>query len=217
LPDYKQGNINLKLADRATLSLLSALEDDKPITQRGLSARIGVALGLTNSLLKRAVHKGLVKVGQAPAKRFAYYVTPKGFSEKGRLVADFLSSSLDFFRQARDEYAAIYDEIKLQGHSRVVLFGAGELAEIATLSAQNSQVEVLAMIHPGSNQAQFSGLPVVNNMNAMLELAVDAVVITNAEAPQEAYELLAKHFEDAQIHTAPLLHVSRRAHKRSKL
>ncbi len=122
---------SLNLADRATLSLLTALEDGESVTQRGLAVRIGVALGLTNSLLKRAVRKGLVKVGEAPAKRFAYYVTPKGFHEKGRLVADYLTSSLTFFRRAREEYVDLFQQIRDRGYTRVALVGTGELAEIA--------------------------------------------------------------------------------------
>lgn len=209
MSDANETRDGLNLADRATLSLLSALEDDQAVTQRGLAARIGVALGLTNSLLKRAALKGLVKVSQAPAKRFAYYVTPKGFNEKSRLVAEYLSSSLDFFRQAREEYASIYDVMQSRGHARVALYGAGELAEIATMSAQGSEVEVLGLIHPGSNHAQFSGLPVISSFEAVQEFGIDAVVITNTDAPQDAYELLRKHFTDEQIYAVPLLHVSR--------
>lgn len=201
----------LKLSDRATLSLLSALENAEPVTQRGLATRIGVALGLTNSLLKRAVRKGLVKVSEAPAKRFAYYVTPKGFGEKGRLVAEYLTSSLDFFRQVRDEYADLYDLAQSRGHTRVVLFGAGELAEIANLSAQDCEIEVLGLIQPGSNQAQFSGLPVINTLDAVSGLDVDAVVITSTDAPQQAYDMLQEYLGDEQIYAAPLLHVSRRS------
>lgn len=199
----------LKLADRATLSLLSALESDQSVTQRNLAARIGIALGLTNSLLKRAMHKGLVKMGQAPAKRFAYYVTPKGFSEKTRLVAEYLSSSLDFFRQAREEFTFVYDAVQASGHTRVALFGTGELAEIATLSALDREIKVHAVIHPGSNQALFSGLPVFNNLASIRGLDIDAIVITSIDAPQAAYELLLEHYEDGQIFTAPMLHVTR--------
>jgi len=198
------------LTDRATLLLLSALEDGESVTQRGLAARIGVALGLTNSLLKRAAHKGLVKVRQAPAKRFAYYVTPKGFGEKSRLVAEYLSTSLNFFRQARDEYAGVCDAAQSQGHNRVALFGVGELAEIATLSAQGSELEVSAFVQIGSNQSQFSGLPVINNLDAMSKLCIDAVIIASTDAPQDAYELLRGYFDEDQIYIVPLLHVSRR-------
>jgi len=199
-----------KLVDRATLSLLSVLENDEQLNQRGLASRIGVALGLTNSLLKRAVKKGLIKIAQAPAKRFVYYITPKGFSEKSRLIGDYLSSSLGFFRQVREEYTVIFEDVKQQGHTQVALFGIGEIAEIAAISAQDVGVELSIIIQPSSNQERFSGLPVVSNLKALQDLNISAVIITSPAVPQAAYELLCEHFRDEQIFTAPLLHISRR-------
>lgn len=199
----------LKLTDRATLSLLSVLEDDGHTTQRGLAARIGVALGLTNSLLKRAVHKGLVKVKDVPAKRLAYYVTPKGFSEKSRLVGEYLTTSLTFFRQARDEYTELYHQAQVRGHERIALYGMGELAEIALISAQEAQTELCGMVQRGSNQASFSGLPVFNSLEAALADNIDAVVITTVDAPQAAYDLLVQHIGAERVFAAPMLHISR--------
>lgn len=200
----------LKLADRATLTLLSVLEDDGHATQRSLAVRIGVALGLTNSLLKRALHKGLVKAKDVPAKRLAYYVTPKGFSEKSRLVAEYLTSSLTFFRQARDEYTELCSQAQARGHKRIALYGAGELAEIALLSAQEAQTELCGVIHPGSNQALFSGLPVYGTLEAALAENVDAVVITTVDAPQAAFDHLVQHIGADRVFAAPMLHISRR-------
>lgn len=199
-----------KLADRATLSLLAALEDDEQVTQRGLAARIGVALGLTNSLLKRAVRKGLVKVGEAPAKRFAYYVTPKGFSEKSRLVAEYLTSSLTFFRRAREEYLVLFQDIRDRGHNKVALVGTGELAEIALLSAQETGVELYCAIQPGSNKSAFSGLRVFSRTETALSEGVDAVVIASMEDPQNEYQQLCVHVDYDRIFTAPLLHIARK-------
>lgn len=216
MANSKEMRDGLSLTDRATLSMLSALENDEPITQRGLATRIGVALGFANSLLKRAAFKGLVKVSQAPAKRFAYYVTPKGFSEKSRLVAEYLSSSLDFFRRAREEFTSMYEAAQACGHTHVVLFGAGELAEIATLSALDHGVKVLAVIDPCSNQALLSGLPVFNSLASTQGLDIDAVVITSIDAPQAAYELLREHYEDEQIFAAPMLHVTRSLNGKGK-
>lgn len=198
----------LKLADRATLSLLATLEGSENLTQRSLAVRIGVALGMTNSLLRRAIRKGLVKVTQAPAKRYAYYVTPKGFIEKGLLVSEYLSTSLTFFRQAREEYSSLYAQITRAKHERIALFGVSELAEIALLSAQGDGVDVVAMIQPGSNQTEFSGLPVINSLDAVLLQNIDAVVITSTENPQEAYNILVNHFSADQVYAVPLLHIS---------
>ena len=73
---------NKQKEDSATLEILQAIENKKDVTQRHLANRLDVALGLANSYLKRCVRKGLVKIQQAPANRYFYYLTPMGFSEK---------------------------------------------------------------------------------------------------------------------------------------
>lgn len=206
----------LKLSDRATLSLLATLEEGEVHTQRSLAVRIGVALGMTNSLLRRALRKGLVKAKQAPAKRYVYYVTPKGFSEKSQLVAEYLSSSLTFFRQAREEYSALYDQIALNQHKRIALFGVSELAEIALLSAQSDAISVVAMIQLDGNRTEFSGLPVINSLDSAQLQDIDAVVITSTEKPQEFYDLIVERFSVDKVFAVPLLHVYESANNKLK-
>ena len=54
-------NDDMEVADRRVLRVLEAIEGDGRITQRGLSTKLGIALGLTNIYLKRLVHKGHIK------------------------------------------------------------------------------------------------------------------------------------------------------------
>src|SRR5258708_12623507 len=76
---------------RIVLGLLEYVGRGGEQSQRRLASELGVALGLANAYLKRCVKKGLVKVRQAPARRYAYYLTPRGFAEKSRLTLQFIS------------------------------------------------------------------------------------------------------------------------------
>lgn len=199
---------DLKLSDRATLDLLVVLEEADSVNQRSLAKRLGVALGLTNTLLKRAIRKGLVKVAQAPARRYAYYVTPKGFGEKSRLVADYLTSSLDFFRIARTEYADIFAAVPAQGGGKVYLHGIGDLAEIAVLSAQGAGVELAGVISRGSNVKEFHGLEVLQGLPEIEDAQGSVVVITDSEKPQDAYDDAVDALSADRVFAAEFLHVS---------
>src|SRR5271166_98646 len=116
---------------RIVLGLLQSVERDGAQSQRKLASELGIALGLVNAYLKRCVKKGLVKVGQAPARRYAYYLTPKGFAEKSRLTVEYLSDSFSFFRRARADCAELFAAARARGFSRVVVAGVSDLAEIA--------------------------------------------------------------------------------------
>ena len=96
--------------DSLTLSILEEIEKNEDVTQRHLANNLGVALGLANSYLKRCARKGFIKIKQVPANRYLYYLTPKGFTEKSRLSAKYLSTSFDFYRQASESIILLYNE-----------------------------------------------------------------------------------------------------------
>ena len=73
-----------------------------------MAGDLGIALGLANAYLKRCVKKGLIKVSQVPANRYAYYLTPKGFAEKSRLTAEYLSVSFNLFRDTRAQFTDLF-------------------------------------------------------------------------------------------------------------
>src|SRR5262245_40717266 len=75
-------------SNRIRLGLLESAERDSAQSQRRLAAGLGIAVGLVNIYLKRCVKKGLLKMTEAPARRYAYYLTPSGFSEKARLTLE---------------------------------------------------------------------------------------------------------------------------------
>lgn len=210
MSDGKFGVQNRTQILETTLGLLDAIEGGQSVSQRSLAMRLGVALGLTNSLVKRCVKKGLLKVREVPARRFAYYLTPKGFSEKSKLTAEYLSHSLKFFREARQQYDRIFETCAQNGWKRVVLYGAGELAEIASLAAAENGVELLAVIDPARNFHEFCGLPVKADLAAAAgQKGLDAVVLTVTEAPQERYQNLIGKIEDERILAPEFLYISR--------
>jgi DNA-binding MarR family transcriptional regulator len=171
-----------------TLGLLGAIQQDNGVTQRSLARDLGIALGLANTYLKRCVNKGLVKVSEIPSRRYAYYLTPHGFREKSKLTAEYLSQSFLFFRLARSQCSELFAECAERGWRHVVLVGASDLGEIATLCAGEHGVVVTAFIETGANCATFAGIPVLPDLAIVAE--ADAVIITELRDPQAAYDAL---------------------------
>src|SRR6195256_1418198 len=115
---------------RIMLGLLQSVERGGEQSQRRLASELGVALGLVNAYLKRCINKGLVKVSEAPARRYAYYLTPHGFTEKSRLTVEYLSASLSLFRQAKKDCTTVLETARARGFSRIAILGGSDLAEI---------------------------------------------------------------------------------------
>ena len=165
-----------------TLEILDTVQRNEQLSQRNLARQLGVALGLTNSYLKRCVRKGWIKVQQAPANRFLYYLTPTGFAEKSRLTASFLSDSLGFYRQAGGSCAQLFDQCVEKQWRRLLLCGVSDLAEIAMLRAMERNLVVVGLYDPKCERDQFLGKAVWRS----LELADehDARIVTAIAEPR---------------------------------
>ena len=210
--DSRFDSQNRVQAAETTLDLLDAVESGAPVSQRGLAEKLGVALGLTNALLKRCGRKGLLKFREAPGRRFAYYITPKGFAEKSRLTAEYLSSSLHFFNRARDEYAEAVDYCSNRGLKNIVLCGSGELSEIALLAMNEAGLRPVAVIDPTRNLKMFHDVPITRSISEARSIAnVDAVIITESRQPQAVFDTLHEMSSDLPIVTPRLLRVRRPA------
>jgi DNA-binding MarR family transcriptional regulator len=181
LPADKNG------ADRIVLGLLTSVEADGARSQRRIAAELGVALGLVNAYLKRAVKKGLVKVSQAPARRYAYYLTPQGFSEKSRLTIEYLSSSFSLFRKAKEDLGQTFDRAHALGFERIVLAGKSDLCEIAILCAVDSPVSIVAIVDPDETATRFIGVKVVSSYDGVGE-SFDAIVVTHLIRAKGVFE-----------------------------
>lgn len=189
-----------------TVQLLDSVAGQSAPNQRALARKIGISVGLVNALVHRAVRKGLIKVKAVPTKRYAYYLTPKGFAEKSKLVAEYLDHSLTFFRTARQEYGEIFSRCEKAPIKRVVLCGAGELAEIATLAVNGFGVTNIAILDLETNQSYIAGFPVIRSVDA--PMPGDVFVITDGQHPQETYNRMVTQFEPERVFAPPFLHIS---------
>lgn len=184
--------------------LLEAVALDGARSQRSLASELGIALGLVNAYLKRCVRKGLVKVSEAPARRYAYYLTPQGFAEKSRLTVEYLSHSFNFFRLARADCSAEFGAIRQGKWERIVLIGASDLSEIALICALEAGARVVAIVDPSVSNATHAGLPVVASLDAVQD-PFDAVLITELRQPEKAYEAACGRFGVGRVFAPKLL------------
>jgi len=178
--------------DGILLGFLSAVERDSALTQRHLALELGIALGLINAYVRRCAKKGFIKVRRVPVNRYAYYLTPRGFAEKSRLTTEYLKTSFDFFRRARRDCQALLSGCSSRGWYRVVLYGAGDLAEIAALSAREAGVTVICIVDAETDEGRCAGLPVLRDWEAARPLlvagGVDSMIVTDIRSPQRSFD-----------------------------
>jgi DNA-binding MarR family transcriptional regulator len=192
---------------RILLGLLESVERDGRRSQRHLAAEFGIALGLVNAYLKRCVRKGLVKVHEAPARRYTYYLTPQGFAEKSRLTVDYLSTSFSFFRRARADCMSAMEIAKQQGWSRIVLAGASDLAEVAAICALECGITIVAIVDPQATQPQLIGAPIYRSFDEV-PVDFDGVLMTDLKAPEESFKAVSALLGSERVVVPALLGIS---------
>lgn len=158
------------------LKLLNEISKSKNHSQRSLSKDLNVALGLANAIIKKFVSKGILKLQQAPMRRYFYYLTPKGFVEKAKLTKEFLDSSLLFYSRAKDEYEKLI-KINKKKNKKLILLGKSELTEIATLAASINNIKIDFIFCPHEKQDYFCGVKVLNKIDKKKSYYLNSVFI----------------------------------------
>ena len=183
--------------DALTLEILDVIDRQKDVSQRHLASHLGVALGLANSYLKRCVRKGLIKVSQAPANRYLYYLTPSGFAEKSRLTAQYLSHSLSFYRKAGESCQRVFDQCERNGWQHLLLCGISDLAEIATLRAMERSITIVGIYDPLNERSTFLGRPVWSDFSKAEKY--DACMLTELQEPEKSHADLLDHLDRSRV------------------
>lgn len=200
------GGVAAERDNEITMDLLHAVQADAQASQRSLSKQLDIALGLTNAYLKRCVSKGWIKVTQAPANRYAYYLTPQGFAEKSRRTANYLYNSFRFYRRARNQCDELLAEAADSGRRRVALAGAGELAEIALLCALQHDIEVVGVLDEAATANRFRHVALVREVDSLP--AFELILVTDLKRPQRTYDALAGRLGAGRVAAPRLLKVT---------
>ena len=173
------------------MHLLDEITRSPEITQRELSKRIGVALGLTNLMLRRLAKKGYLKIKGTRRSRIRYLLTPTGILEKSRLTYEFVQYSLDLYGRIRQSLRRQLAILVQEGHRRILLYGTGELAEIAFLTIREMGLELVGVLAEPSGPAQFLEYPVMPTAD-LRGADFDRVIVVSLRGGAEEVKRLAE-------------------------
>src|SRR3989304_9427736 len=150
-------NKNHQADDYRSFLLLDETSKTDDITQRDLSKKLGIALGLINSYIKNLASKGYITVSAIPRKRYKYYLTPEGFIEKTRMTYHHLQNFTTLYRVARHDFQKLFHNFHKDNIKSVVFCGTDEVAEIAYITLQEFGIKLVAVVDRKSESKSFLG------------------------------------------------------------
>ena len=110
---------------------------DLNTTQRKISHRIGLSLGMTNLVIKKLIAKGYVKVKGLDRRRVQYILTPRGFTEKVKKTHRYLLGTIDTLKKVKEKIQDTVLEYYEKGERNFTILGKGELADIVEISLRD--------------------------------------------------------------------------------
>ncbi|MDY6973912.1 MAG: winged helix-turn-helix transcriptional regulator [Thermodesulfobacteriota bacterium] len=166
--------------DLHILRLMGEIERDGSPSQRELSRRLNLSLGLVNTFLKRLINKGYFKAMTMPRNRMKYLLTPKGLARKSRLTVEYLHYSVNFYKDIKKLILNKFREMEGDNVDSILFFGAGEVAELAYLYLKLTSIRLAGIIDKRQNGSDFFEFK-VDDFNRLNQRDWDAVLLTRLD------------------------------------
>ena len=200
-------NIKNSTDKKNILRILSDINNGIFHSQRKISRQLGISAGLANSYVKRCLKKGLIKLQTVPKKRYIYYLTPKGFIEKSKLTAEYLSSSFSLYRNMRKDCLKILTKCKKK-NNKIFLYSASELSEVFILTAKEINLEFYGIVIPNSNLKNFFGIKVFPKVSKN-SVKIETIILCDIQNSYDTFLKLKKFFPKKEIIAPQILNIKK--------
>ena len=170
--------------DLQILQLMTEIDRNGDHSQRELSRRLNISLGLVNTFLKRLVNKGYFKVKTMPRNRVKYFLTPEGLARKSRLSVEYLRFSVNFYRDIKSLLLKKFKEMERNQVRSILFLGAGEVAELAYLYLQLTGIQLAGIIDDERVDQSFFGTP-ITDLDRVEEPDWDMILLTRLDRTEQ--------------------------------
>jgi len=176
--------MNSSIIGERELKIIEEISQDKNLTQRKISHKLGLSLGMTNIILKRLVSKGYIKVKGLNRRKVQYILTPKGFAEKTKKSYRYFLKTIHSLQEMKKKIQHLILMEYEQGKTHFVILGDNELADIIELSLKNLNKSKL-------KYRRVSKLEDINSDNAVVLLAESKTGLRTSAKTNKYIDVLA--------------------------
>jgi len=176
----EQTNIFNPSGEIRDLRLLEELEKNPISSQRELSHKFNIALGVTNACLKRMARKGWIRIRDLNPRKIGYYLTPKGVLEKTRLTLNLISFRVQHYAELKKIIGNRLLEMQNEGLKRLVFYGISDEMEVAYITLQGVNLKLVGIIEDAEkfNPKIIFGHE-IEPVSRVQELKPDCILITS--------------------------------------
>ena len=182
------------------LRLLEELEKNPIVSQRDLSHKFGIALGVTNACLKRMARKGLIRIRGFNHRKIGYYLTPKGFAEKAKLTLHLITYIVQHYSELKKIISQRLLEMQRNGLQRVVFYGVSDEMEVAYVTLQGVNLKLVGIVEDDKRiKPRIIFGYELEPVSRVQELKPDCILITSLSENEKKKETLKEIFGSNSI------------------
>lgn len=175
------------------LRLLEELERNPVISQRELSHKFNIALGVTNACIRRMARKGWIRIRDLNPRKIGYYLTPKGVLEKARLTLNLISFRVQHYAELKKIIGTRLLEMQNKGLKRLVFYGVSDEMEVAYITLQGVNLKLVGIVEDDEKfKPQIIFGYELEPVSRVPELKSDAILITTLTENGKKRERLKK-------------------------
>jgi hypothetical protein len=128
------------------LNLLQELEKNPTVSQRELSHKFGIALGVTNACLKRMARRGWIRITGMNQRQISYYLTPSGIAEKSKLAFRLITWTVQHYSALKRSIERTLLEMQNAGVKRLAFYGVSDEMEVAYITLQGVNLKLVGIV-----------------------------------------------------------------------
>jgi predicted transcriptional regulator len=181
------------------LNTLLELKENPSLSQRSLSRKLNISLGLTNSILKNLITRGWLKAKKDTGRKLLYIITPKGMTNVSRLMYSRFQETLHYYHYTKDLLTAYLMKLYQQGEKTINIYGTGQLAEITYYAGISTLLKLNVIITDDPSKEKFLGQQTISIANFLSQysnyntLSSKKVIILSTYNPEKLTKEISKH------------------------
>jgi len=181
------------------LKTLLEIKADPSLSQRSLSRKLNISLGLTNSILQNLIHRGWIKAQKMTGRKILYLITPEGMANVSRLMYTRFQETLHYYHYTKDLLTTYLMKLYQQGEKTINIYGTGQLAEITYYAGIGTPLKLNAIISDDPSKEKFLGQQTISIENFLSQysnyhnLSNQKIIILSANNSEKLTKEISKY------------------------
>jgi len=197
------------------LKTLLEIKDNPSLSQRSLSRKLNISLGLTNEILRNLIHRGWIKVNKLNGKKWLYIITPAGMTKAAQFAYRRFQETQKNFWDTENIIINLLDEMYQEGKTKLIILGTGKYAKLIFLASADSPLKLIMFLSSEQSGKNFLGYNLMAIDNFVKEISLhpeelkDTIIISTDQWEEEMLLEKISHTENSDmLRTVDIINIS---------